>query len=137
MPVTHDLFFPGKRWGADESGRWRPEERSQKNQGETESHGIDFGAGFGDQFTYDTYVPEPDDTEDGDRPLSSDSDRPGETGSHGTDFGARFGDTFTCVPYAPAPDDTDDGDRQPSSGSIHLGGPGASKVLRLAFASVV
>ena len=32
----------------------------------TELHQIEFGTGFGDQFTYVTYAPEPDDTGDGD-----------------------------------------------------------------------
>ena len=29
VPVTQDLL-PGKRWGADVSGHWRPEERSPR-----------------------------------------------------------------------------------------------------------
>ena len=77
--------------------------------------------GFGDQFTYATHVPEPDDTAD-DRPLSADS---------GTDFGARFGDPFTYVMNAPAPDDTEVGNRShsviPDLSVDHSGGTDSSE----------
>ena len=46
--------------------------------GDTESHGTDFGARFGDPFTYVTYVPAPDDTEVGNRPPSVRPDPPGD-----------------------------------------------------------
>ena len=47
--------------------------------GETDSHRTEFGAGFGDQSTYNMYAPEPDDIGDGDRLLAADSDQPGDT----------------------------------------------------------
>ena len=43
-----------------------PTDRPGDPDGETDSHRTEFGAGFGDQSTYDTYAPEPDDTGDGD-----------------------------------------------------------------------
>ena len=53
------------------------------------------------------YAPAPADTRDGDRLLSTDSDRSGDAESHG----AGFSDLFTYVMCAPAPDDTEDGER--------------------------
>ena len=67
----------------------------------------EFGAGFCDQSTYDTYIAVPIDTGDGNRLLSTDSDQLGDTESHG----AGFGEPFTFVTCAPAPDDTEDGER--------------------------
>ena len=45
----------------------RPFSSDSDSPGETESHWTDYGAGFGDQFTYATCAPETDDTGDGDR----------------------------------------------------------------------
>ena len=83
----------------------RPLSPDSDRPGETESHRTEFGTGFGDQFPYVTYAPEPEDTgigdrpssetilsRDGDRPLSPDSDRPGVTEPHWTEFGTGFGD---------------------------------------------
>ena len=92
----------------------RPLSPDSDPPGETESHRTKFGTGFGDQFPYVTYVPEPEDIGIGDQMPSVRSDRPGdpdgETDSHRTEFGAGFGDQSTYDTYAPEPDDTRDGD---------------------------
>ena len=61
------------------------------HSGDTESNRADFGASFGDQFTYVAYAPEPDASGVGDRPPSLRPDRPvdpdGKTESIRTGFG--------------------------------------------------
>ena len=76
---------------------------------------------IGDRSDGVVSAPEPNITEDGDRPLSTDSDQSGHTKSHRTDFGAGFGDPFTHVMYVPASAHTEDGDRLLLTDSDHLG----------------
>ena len=91
---------------------------------ETESHRTEFGAGFGNQFTYATHAPEPDDAGDADRPLSSETDSPGKTESYQTEFGAEFGNQFPEVRHTTAPDDTEVGDPSPLARPDLSGDPG-------------